>query len=175
MRRFPRVRGASVVSGASSFAASGGPIGAELHQLLRPWNYDEPLTYEEDLTDNQADATLGDSTWRYSSFTDEWELPGARGATDAGAALATATVPPTLDSLVSFSDPALVSLVQGWLDDPSTNNGFLIKATDTDEASTEDNRKVLCGKGFPLETSTNLTFEEALTHRPKVVVEYHLP
>ena len=76
---------------------------------------------------------------------------------------------------LEFSNPALVTLVQDWLADPSTNNGFLIKTTDADETSGVDNRKVLCGKSFPLETSTNLTQEEALSHRPRIVVEFHLP
>ena len=100
---------------------------------------------------------------------------GASGATDSGLTLATAPVTGTLNAPVEFSDPALVTLMQDWLADPSTNNGFLIKATDADELSGVDNRKVLCGKGFPLETSTNLTQEEALSHRPRIVVEFHLP
>ena len=156
-------------------ASEGPAVTAELHELLTPWNFDEPLTYPEDLDDNQANAGAGDSTWRYSTYPDEWSALGASGAADSGAVLATATVPATTDSIVEFSDPALVTLVQDWLADPSSNNGIMIKAIDADEASAVDNRKVLCGKGFPLESSTNLTQEEALSHRPRIVVEFHLP
>jgi hypothetical protein len=156
-------------------APEGPAVTAELHELLRPWNSDEPLTYPEDLGDNQDAVAAGDSTWRYSTFPDEWSEFGGCGATDSGAVLATVTVPQTTDSIVEFSDPALVTLMQDWLADPSTNNGFLIKAADADELAGVNNRKVLCGKGFPLETSTNLTQEEALSHRPKIVVEFHLP
>ena len=81
----------------------------------------------------------------------------------------------TLNAPVEFTDAALTALAQEWIDTPASNHGFMIMASEADEQATGDNRKVLCGKGFPLETSTDLSQAEALSHRPRMLVEYHLP
>jgi len=153
---------------------SGASIGAELYQVLRPWNYDEPLTYVEDTADNQIDVSTGHTTWRFFTEPLEWTTPGGCGAGDTGDMLATTVIPSLLDDRVEFSSAELTPMVQGWIDDPATNHGFLIKATDVDEQDPLDNRKVLCGKGFPLETSTLLEPAEAESHRPRLIIEFHV-
>jgi len=155
-------------------APSGASISTELRQVLRPWNYDEPLSYSASQDDNQQSAGLGDTTWSYSALPVQWSIPGGSDATDIGGILATAVVPSLLDVRIEFSTAELATMVQGWVDDPSTNHGFMIKATDADEQSATDNRKVLCGKGFPLETSTLLEQAEAESHRPMVRIEFHV-
>ena len=74
-----------------------------------------------------------------------------------------------------FGGPGIVSAVQGWSLSPGDNHGFLLKAVALDELPSLDNRKVLCGKGFPLETSTFLGTPEAESHRPVLRVEVVLP
>jgi hypothetical protein len=152
-----------------------GPIIVEVHEVLRPWNYDEPFTYPVDFVDNEKMVENGETTWDFALYPEAWASPGASGATDTGPALASTTIYSTLDGLVQIESTALIDLVTGWLADPSSNHGFLLKATDADEQATFDNRKVLCGKGFPLETSTGLSQSEAESHRPLVRIEYRVP
>jgi hypothetical protein len=154
---------------------SDGPIIVELREVLRTWNFDEPLTYPESTADNEETVGPGETTWRYSAFPDEWAVPGADDVTDVGAVLATTMVTADLDVPFSFDTPALAALVQGWVSDPSSNTGFMLRASDADENAPENRRKVLCGKGFPLETSTGLGQAEALSHRPTLEIRYHLP
>jgi hypothetical protein len=156
-------------------ASAGNPVTAELRKILRPWNYDEPATYLESIADNDVAVTSGETTWLYSVFPTTWASPGADDPTDSGPVLATMTIDSLLDTPFAFNDPALITLVEGWLSLPGSNHGFLIKATDADEDAPGENRKVFAGKGFPLETTTGLSQSEALSHRPKLRIEYMLP
>ena len=87
----------------------------------------------------------------------------------------TTNVTATLNDNVEFSGPQLITLVQGWIDNPGSNNGVLIKASDADESAGVENRKIFCGKGFPLETSTNLSQAQAEAQRPMLRVTYSVP
>ena len=86
------------------------------------------------------------------------------------------TVTSTFDTQFEFAAPALLPLLQSWIDAPAMNHGYLLKVSDVNEAQTgSGNRKILCGKGFPLETSTNLDPATAESHRPEARITYHLP
>ncbi len=154
---------------------TGGMIVVEVHEVLRPWNYDEPFTYPADLSDNEKDVEADETTWRYTLFPEEWEEIGATGLSDSGPAIASQTVPSLLDNQITFSSPALADAVQSWVSGSVPNHGLLLKAAELNEQSVSDNRKILCGKGFPLESSTNLPRGEAEAHRPFVRIEYELP
>ena len=64
----------------------------------------------------------GQLTWNQASTGTPWATAGAKGATDRGAKVA--DVAPTKKVLYTFTIPA--SVVQGWLDNPSTSNGILL-------------------------------------------------
>jgi hypothetical protein len=69
-----------------------------------------------------------DATWYYRKFpTDLWTSPGGDFAP---AVLATA-IAPSVGVFAWESTPQLVSQIQAWLDDPSTNFGFLIRGDET--------------------------------------------
>ena len=89
-------------------------------------------------------------------------------------AVASTTVTGMLDKRFDISSPDLDSLVQRWLHGAEPNFGLLMRAPSAEENGS-DNRKVFCGKGFPLETSTGLSLPEAESHRPFVRIEYTLP
>ncbi len=154
---------------------NGGIVTVQLKKVLKAWNYDEPFTYPVSFTDNDTPATTGETSWNHSLFPDTWEVGGASGATDSVLVATVGTVTLPIDTQFTFTSPALVPLVQGWLNAPATNHGFLLKGTDADEAPRDANRKILCGKGFPLETTTNLDPATALSHRPEARITYHLP
>ncbi len=154
---------------------SGGQILVDVHEVLRPWNYDEPFTYPADFSDNANLVEAGETAWRYAVHPEEWEQAGASGLSDSGPAIASQPISALLDTQVTISSSALADAVQSWVAGTAPNHGLLIKASDLYEQSVSDNRKVLCGKGFPLETSTNLTEAEAEAQRPFVRIEYELP
>jgi hypothetical protein len=151
------------------------PITVELKKMLRAWNYDEPFTYPESFTDNDTPATTGETSWDHALFPSTWQQGGASGAADSVLVATVGMVSNFIDTQFDFTNPALVPLVQGWLNAPATNHGFLLKASAADENGSADNRKILCGKGFPLETTTNLDPAVAITHRPEARITYHLP
>jgi hypothetical protein len=153
----------------------GAPVLVEVHEVLRPWNFDEPLIHPETTEDNHLQVAWGDTTWKYAAFPVKWAQAGAADPTDVGPVLATQVIPSQTDVEIEIADPALAALVQGWIEGTSPNHGFLLKASAADEAPAADNFKVLCGKGFPLETSTGLSQAEAESHRPFVRLSYFTP
>ena len=154
---------------------SAGPnVTVELRKVLRPWNYDEPFTYPESLTDNDTPATSGETSWAHSLYPQLWEAAGCSGTSDSAPVSTVGILNSGLDTRYALSSPELLSLVQSWRASPSTNHGFLLKAVDGQEVSPL-NWKILCGKGFPLETSTTLAPATAVTHRPAALVTFHLP
>lgn len=74
-------------------------------------------------------ATAGDTTWRFRSFpTLEWTTLGGDFEATASATLTIpAWVPNTTMPLTWASTAALVEDVQGWVDAPSTNFGWMLK------------------------------------------------
>ena len=64
----------------------------------------------------------GEITWNQASTGTPWATAGAKGTTDRGAKVA--DVAPTKKQSYTFTIPA--SVVQGWLDNPSTSNGILL-------------------------------------------------
>lgn len=151
----------------------GGPITAEIVELYKAWNYDEPLTYDAKFSDNDTAAGAGETNWNHALYPDvSWEVPGATGPTDSGPVLASTVVGTAQDMRVEFTSGGIITMVQNWITNPADNNGFMIKASDADENAGSNNRKVFAGKGFPLETSTTLSNEEALSHRPQIIIEY---
>ena len=88
------------------------------------------------------------------------------GPSDTGSTIASENATATLNEKIEFSGAQLITLVQGWIDSPGSNNGILIKASDADENGGVDNRKIFRAKGFPLETSTNLSQAQAEAQHP---------
>jgi len=161
--------------GPNGDTASGGPnVTVELRKMLRRWNDDEPLTYPESLTDNDTPAVSGESAWGYVLYSTFWEGAGATGVSDSAPVSVVGVLASFLDTRFALSSPELLSLVRSWQASPSSNLGFLLKAQNSQETMPL-NWKILCGKGFPLETSTNLDQATAMSHRPAAFVTYHLP
>lgn len=72
-----------------------------------------------------ASAMMGDATWNHRFFDNTaWNTPGGDFSNDASAQV-------TLDNNGAYvieSTPALVADVEGWLDDPGTNFGWILRA-----------------------------------------------
>jgi hypothetical protein len=87
------------------------------------------------------------ATWQLYASGSSWEIAGAKGSLDRGAQVGTIT--PRTTGKQSFTVPA--SVVQRWIDEPTTNQGIIIaNTTNTDafdfssrEAATTANRPQL--------------------------------
>jgi hypothetical protein len=67
----------------------------------------------------------GQLSWNQAATGSPWATPGAKGTTDRGAQIASVT--PTNIAPYTFTIPA--SVVQGWLNTPSSNNGIVLGHT----------------------------------------------
>ncbi len=97
----------------------------QLNRLLTSWGQGTSLGTGGG--GSGATATLGDATWNHRFFsTDFWATPGG----DFGAISGTATIGTSTNTLYTFaSQPGLVTDVQNWLNSPSTNFGWILRAS----------------------------------------------
>jgi hypothetical protein len=94
-----------------------------LHELLGGWGEGSSGGGGPGSGQGQP-ATQGDATWTYQFFdTDPWTMPGADFAAQASA---TASVGTAVDHYSWASTPLLVEDIQGWLDGPASNFGWVL-------------------------------------------------
>ena len=78
-----------------------------------------------------AAAQTGDATWTTAAWsTTPWNVAAGGNWTAGSLDLADAQVPGTTGYVATWSSAALAAEVQGWLDNPASNNGLLIKDQD---------------------------------------------
>ncbi|MCY2974724.1 MAG: DNRLRE domain-containing protein [Planctomycetota bacterium] len=126
----------------------------QLHRLLSSWG--EGTSLGIGGGGSGAIATLGDATWNDRFFsTDPWATPGG----DFGAISGTATIGTAINTLYTFaSQPGLVTDVQNWLNSPTTNFGWLLRAS---SESTPSN-----ARSFASSENTNSS------QRPTLTIDY---
>ena len=125
-----------------------------LHRLTGAWNEGVAAG-----SGQGAPASSGDTTWLYRVYSDapgqsiSWTNPGGDFVTTASAT-----------TLVAFSGTytwastaATVADVQGWLDNSTTNNGWLLKATS--EIVVPTAKRFLSRESAPSNTRPQLTIE----------------
>ena len=119
-----------------------------LHRLLSDWG--EGATDPEGNEGNGAVAGTGDATWVHTIFdTEEWATPGGDFSSQTSVTQMVGGVGPYTWS----STNEMVADVQSWLDDPSTNFGWLLRGNesvnqtakrfDSRDNASEGNRPVL--------------------------------
>ena len=112
---------------------SSGAQAIELHKLLADWG--EGTSNSTSRGGGQgASATVGDATWVHTFFnTATWDTAG-------GDFLATGSASASVGNVGDYtwgSAPQMVADVQGWLDDPSSNFGWLFKGNETQNRTTK--------------------------------------
>ena len=111
-------------------AGNNGTRTVELHRLLRDWGEGTSIS------SSAAQATNGDATWSYTfynaanpSVSPPWTAPGGDydySPTLSAAATITAGSPNAIFTWSSANNPQMRADVQSWLDQPTTNFGWLM-------------------------------------------------
>ncbi len=101
---------------------TGGDFDFTLHRLTRDWGEGTSSG-----TGTGAPATAGEATWLQSAFGSQaWTIPGGDFV-----ATASATTSVGAPDLYTWSSPDLASDVQGWLDQPATRFGWILRGNET--------------------------------------------
>jgi hypothetical protein len=128
-------RGAKIISVKLTMTATkraGGATSGDrqvtLHRLTSDWG--EGASSSEG--GRGATASAGDATWLHSFYPDKlWSQPGGDFVSDESASQTTAAA-----GVYTFgSTPQMVADVQGWLDAPNTNYGWLLQGDETEGAT----------------------------------------
>ena len=126
-----------------------------LHRVLKDWG--EGSSNADDGEAGGAPASAGDATWLHTSFDDsQWATPGGDFESAASASVGVGS-----DGFYQWlSTGALVTDVQTWVDNPSSNFGWLIKGQET-----------LNGASFTARRF-NSRHATAVNNRPELMVEF---
>jgi hypothetical protein len=101
------------------------PQTVALHKLLADWG--EGTSDAPGNEGSGVAATPGDATWLHRFFdTDDWAAPGGDFAQTASASIPVAG----MNNYTWGPTPEMTAEVQGWLDDPSSNFGWLLKGNE---------------------------------------------
>jgi hypothetical protein len=101
------------------------PAGATVTSATVTLNISSPSSQTYGVFELKRAWSEGQVNWNVASTGNLWATAGAKGATDRGSQIASVT--PTNIAPYTFTIPA--SVVQGWLNTPSSNNGILLADT----------------------------------------------
>jgi hypothetical protein len=97
-----------------------------LHPVLAPWGEGNKRT---SLSPGQgAPATAGEATWndRFALMAQPWSKPGGAAGVDYAAAFSSDQYVYGIDQYIFATRPQLVADVQGWLNNPKSNFGWML-------------------------------------------------
>jgi hypothetical protein len=115
-----------------------------VHRLLSPWG-EGPSN--GGTVGSGAPAQAGDATWRWSNFgVSEWAQRGGDFVTQSSAATLVGSAPA---SYTWSSTPGLVADVQGWLDRPGSNFGWILIGAEPADSRTAKRFDSLQGTARP--------------------------
>jgi hypothetical protein len=101
------------------------PAGATLTSASVTLNVTNPSPQTYGAYELKKAWNEGQLSWNQTATGTPWATPGAKGTTDRGSQIASVT--PTAVAPYTFTIPA--SVVQGWLNTPSSNNGIVLGHT----------------------------------------------
>src|SRR5215212_4775564 len=113
------------------------PAGATVSSAKVTLNISNPSLQTFGVYDLKKAWNEGQINWNQAATGTPWATAGAKGTTDRGAQVGSVT--PTTIAPYTFTIPA--SVVQGWLDTPSSNNGILFAHTTNDDGFIFDTKE----------------------------------
>jgi hypothetical protein len=109
-----------------------GPIGITLSPVVLDWG--EGASNAGTPGGNGAAAQTGDATWVFNFFnTSSWTAPGG----DFSPAISATTVLGAIDQTYTWSGVGMISDVQGWVANPASNFGWVIRGDEAASASAQ--------------------------------------
>lgn len=134
---------------------------SEVHRVTASWG--EGASTAGSGEGYGADSADGDATWVHRRFdVERWAASGGDFSSEVSASTVVGRPPfGGVASVTWGSTPRMVADVQGWLDDPSSNHGWLLLGNEETEQRTA---KRLGSRENPDESS-----------RPALLLEYVLP
>jgi hypothetical protein len=112
------------------------PAGATVTSATVTLNISNPSPQTYGVFELKRAWSEGQVNWNVAATGTPWATAGAKGATDRGSQIASVT--PTNVAPYTFTIPA--SVVQGWLNDPSSNNGIVLAHTTNSDGFVFDSR-----------------------------------
>ncbi len=100
--------------------------------------------------------TAGSVTFNQATATNAWQVPGAHGASDASTTVLGSFNPSSTGQATITLNAAGLAVVQGWITNPSTNNGFILRSSSGEILMSSD-------------------LDSAPTNRPNLSLTYTLP
>src|SRR5919112_275171 len=113
------------------------PVGATVTSATVTLNISNPSQQTYGAYELKRAWGEGQVNWNVAATGTPWATAGAKGPTDRGSQIASVT--PTNIAPYTFTIPA--SVVQGWLNTPSTNNGILLAHTTNFDGFVFDTRE----------------------------------
>ncbi len=134
---------------------------SEVHRATASWG--EGASMAGSGEGSGAGSADGDATWVHRSFEAErWATPGGDFSPEASASAVVGRPPFGGVSIITWGSTArMVADVQGWLDDPSSNHGWLVLGNEEKERQTA---KRFESRENPVESN-----------RPALLIEYFVP
>jgi spore coat protein A len=126
-----------------------------VHKAAADWG--EGTSVATGTEDAGAPSTTGDATWVHRFY------PGTAWTTTGGDFVATASASASVTAAgeVTWTSPSLIADVQGWVNNPATNFGWVVRGKET-------------GPGNALKRFESRESADLL-HRPKLMVTYQAP
>jgi hypothetical protein len=105
-----------------------------LRRVLRPWNEGSNLPADPNYPGLGGPAAPGDATWIHNAFGESaWTIPGGQEGVDFAAGFSSSTF---IGGITAegyfFESGGAIADVQSWLDDPSSNFGWMLKTEEED-------------------------------------------
>src|SRR5215210_5295058 len=113
------------------------PAGATVNSATITLNISNPSPQTYGVYELKKAWNEGQLTWNVAATGTPWATAGAKGTTDRGSQIASVT--PTNIASYTFTIPA--SVVQGWLNAPSSNSGILLAHTTNDDGFIFDSKE----------------------------------
>ena len=134
---------------------------SEVHRATASWGEGDSMAGSGE--GSGASSADGDATWVHGRFdTERWATPGGDFSPEVSASAVVGRPQLGEVAIITWgSTPRMVADVQGWLDDPSSNHGWLVLGNEEKERQTA---KRFESRENPVESN-----------RPALLIEYFVP
>ncbi len=133
------------------------PSGSVIQALTLTVNVTNASSGSYEIYEVKRNWSETQAAWNLYATGTAWQTAGAQGSLDRGSVLLGTVGPASVGSYTVTLGSAGLSLVQSWINSPSTNNGFLIGSTTTGDGLDFSSRETATAASRPVLTVTYTT------------------